>query len=52
MIKNDNKINNKIAVIIMTSILYIIIEYSTIVYWSSIDVYFLQYRYIIFYNIK
>jgi len=32
MIKNDNKINNKIAVIIMTSILYIIIEYSTIVY--------------------
>ena len=32
MIKNDNKINNKIAVIIMTSILYIIIEYSIIVY--------------------
>ena len=32
MIKNDNKINNKISVIIMTSILYIIIEYSTIVY--------------------
>lgn len=32
MIKNNNKINNKIAVIIMTSILYIIIEYNTIVY--------------------